>query len=198
MRTRCIYNLCKGSITDTTCRVVDNTPQRFLIVWICHDSEIRYYIFYFLPLIKTKTSIYTIRNTVFPHLFLKRATLCIGTIQNSKIRELTMLIFTNSLNIVANNHRFFFITIGRFQDQAFPLFILAEYIFMYLFFVLTNKTVCCLYYKLCRTIVLFQLKQTSTHKHFLEIQDIVNICPSKTIDALRIITYHTKTTMIMS
>ena len=63
--------------------------------------------------------------------------------------------------------------------------------------VLFNQAVRSMHDKLRRPVVLLQFKQPGTLILFLEIQNIVNISPSETIDALGIVTHHTDSSMFM-
>ena len=78
------------------------------------------------------------------------------------------------------------------------MFILAEDILANLSFVLANQRVSCLNDELRRTVVLLQFKEARALRVLLlEIEDIVDIGTSETIDALRIVANHTYTTMFL-
>ena len=191
----CYFGNC--CISYTPGRIVDDSSQCLLIIRIRHHTEIGDDILYFLALIETQPSVYSIWNTILAHLFLKRTALCIRSVKDSKVRELSPLLPTYALDIVTHNHRLLLIAIGRLQHQPFTLLILTEHILMNLPFILPYQTVCSLHDQLCRAVVLLQLVQFCILVLLLEIQDIVNISSSETIDALGIIAHHTHTTMFM-
>ena len=53
------------------------------------------------------------------------------------------------------------------------------------------KRIGSLYYQLCRTIVLLQFKKSGIRILALEIQDIIDVCPTEAVDTLCIITNNT-------
>ena len=63
--------------------------------------------------------------------------------------------------------------------------------------ILTNQTVCSLNNQLSRTIVLLQLKQLSALILLLEIQDIVDVGTTETIDTLCVVTNHAHLTRLL-
>ena len=188
---------CDSCISYTPSRIVDDSSQCLLIIRIRHHTEIGDDILNFLALIEAQPTVYPIWNTILPHLFLKRTALRIRPIKDSKVRELSPLLPTDTLDVVTHNHRLLLIAIGWLQHQPFTLLILTEHILMNLPFILPDQAVCSLHDQLCRAIVLFQLIQFCILVLLLEIQDIVNISPSETIDTLGIIAHHTHTTMFM-
>ena len=193
----CLCYFCDSCISDTPGRIVDDSSQCLLIIRIRHHTEIGDDILYFLALIETQPPVYPIWNSILPHLFLKRTALCIRPIKDSKVRELSPLLPADTLDVVTHNHRLLLIAIGGLQHQPFTLLILTEHILMNLPFILSYQAVCSLHNQLCRAIVLFQLIQFCILVLLLEIQDIVNISSSETIDALGIIAHHTYATMFM-
>ena len=56
-----------------------------------------------------------------------------------------------------------------------------------------NEAVGSLYDELGGAIVLFQFEQASPSVCLLEIQDVIDVCPTKAVDALSIVTHHTHT-----
>ena len=108
-----INNLGNGRITNTTCRIVDDATQCLLVVWVSHNTEVGNDILDFLTLVETQSTIDTIWNAVLAHLFLKRTTLRIGTIENGEIAILGTLLPTNALDVITHDDGLFLITIGR-------------------------------------------------------------------------------------
>ena len=151
-------NFSYRCISNTTCRIVDDSTQCLLVIRISYHTEIGNDILYFLALVETQPSIYSIRYTVLTHLFLKGTALCIRSVKNGKVRKLAIFLPADALNIVTYYHRFLLVTIGRFEHQALTFLISAEYIFVDLSFILPNQTIRSLYNKLSRAVVLFQFK----------------------------------------
>ena len=122
-----LYNLAYRRIADATCRIVDDASQRLLVIGIDHHTEIGDDILYLLALIEAQSAINPIRDTVLAHLLFERTALRIGTIENGKIREFTMVLSAQAFDIITNYHRLLFITIGRLQRQLLTDLVLAEH-----------------------------------------------------------------------
>ena len=198
MQIGCFHYLTHRCVTNTSCRIVDDASQCLFVIGISHYTEVGNHVLNLLALIEAQSTIDAIRNTILAHLFLKRTTLCIGAIENGKVTIFTLLLSANSLDVVANNHRLLLVAIGRFQRQALTLLILAEHILVYLSFVLANQAVSSLHDELCRTIVLFQFIQSCPIIMLLEVQDIIDVSTSETIDALCIIANYTHPSVLFS
>ena len=196
MQTCRLHDLTHRRVADTSCRIVDDAAQRLLVVGICHNAEVGYHVLDFLALIEAQTAIDAVRNTVFAHLFLKGTALRVGTIEDGKVGEFSMLLPTNALNVVADNHSLLLVAIGRFQGQALALLVLAEDVLSDLSFVLANKTVCRLHDELRRAIVLLQLEELCVLILLLEVQNVIDVGTTEAVDALRIVTHHTDTPML--
>ena len=191
-----LHDLSHRCITDATCRIVDDTTQSLLIIGIRHHTEVGNDILDFLALVETQTTIDTIWDTILSHLFLKGAALGVGTIENGKIVVLCLVLSTDSLDIVTHNDSLFPVTIGRLQGQSLTLLVLTEHILVYLSLVLAYQTIGCLYDELCRTVVLLQFKETRTLILLLEIEDVIDIGTTETVDALCIVSHHTDTSVL--
>ena len=155
MQISCFNYLTDSSVANTSCGIVDNTAQCFLVVRIGHNTKIGNDILDFFALIEREPTVYAIWYTVLTHLFLERTALGISTIEDGKIAVVAPLLSTNPLDIVTHDDGLLLVAIGRFQSKTFALFVLAEDILAYLPFVLTNQRVGSFYDKLCRTVILF-------------------------------------------
>ena len=196
MQIGCLHDLSHRCITDATCRIVDDTTQSLLIIGIRHHTEVSNDILDFLALVETQTTIDTIWDTILSHLFLKGAALCVGTIENGKIVVLCLVLSTDSLDVITHDDSLFPIAIGRLQGQSLALLILAEHILVYLSFVLAYQAIGSLHDKLRGTVVLLQLKEARTLILLLEIEDVIDIGTTETVDALCIVSHHTDTSVL--
>ena len=144
-----LYDFAHRRVTDTSCRIVDDTAQGLLVIRIGYHTEIGYHILYLLTLIERQATVNSIRYAILAHLFLKATTLGIRTIENGKIRIVATFLPSDAFDVVTYYHRLLLVTISRFQHQPFTLFILAEHFLMYLALIFTNKAVGGLHNELC-------------------------------------------------
>ena len=70
------------------------------------------------------------------------------------------------------------------------MLVFREHVLWNLAFITPDERVGRLHYQLCRTVVLFQFKQLRVVIQALEVQDIVDVSSSETVDALRIVAHH--------
>ena len=191
------HNFSYRRITNASCGIIDDTAQRLLVIRVCHKSEISNNILNLLTLVEAQAAIDAIWDTVLTHLFLKRATLGIGTIEDSEITERRLLLSADALDIVTNDDGFLSIAVGRLQRQSFTLLILAEYILTNLSLILAYQAIGSLYNELCRAVVLLQLIQLRTLIHLLEVEDIVDVSTTEAVDTLCIVAHHTHMTVLL-
>ena len=196
MGVRYLNNLIDRRISYTTSRIIDDTAQCLLIIGIRDYPKVGYHILDLLTLIEAQSSIDTIRDSVFPHLFLERTALGVRTIENGKVTEATLVLSLYPLDVIAYDNRLLLITIGWFEHQFLPMFIFAEHIFGYLTLIMTNQAVRRFYDQLGGTIVLFKFREFRPVILSLEVQDIVNIGTTEAIDTLCVITDDTHTPML--
>ena len=196
MQGRCSQNLCHRSLSNTTCRVIDHTFECLFIIRIHCQTKIRNHIFDFLALVERKSSIYAVRQSLFPHRVLKHTTLGISSIKDSKIIVFVPL---STLDIADGIHHhlcLFKIWMCVQHMQLFPSIILWKNILLNLVRILLNQAVRCLYNILSRTVIPFQFKQLRIIIYLLECQYVINICTTKTINTLSIVSNHTNMLMM--
>ena len=70
------------------------------------------------------------------------------------------------------------------------LFFLGIDLFLYLIDVMVNKTVCCIDYRLCGTIITLQFEELGITISLLKMKDIANVCAAERIDTLGIIAHN--------
>ena len=115
----------------------------------------------------------------------------VGAIENSEVAPVAMILTPQPFNVLSHNHSFFPVAESGFQLQFLTMFILREDILRYLSFITSDQRVRRLNNQLRRTIVLLQFEEFSTLIQLLEIQDVVNVCPTEGVDTLSIITHDT-------
>ena len=179
-----IYHLIDSSSTNTASRIIDDTLESLLIIRISHQTEISNDILDFLALIETQSTINPVRDTLFTEFFLKTTTLRIRTVKDSKITILTIIHALESLDILADDQCLLLIAIGRLVQKLFSLCIFTVHILRNLITIVLNQTVCGIDNSLGRAVVLFQLEKFGIIEMASEIQDIINISTTETIDTL--------------
>ena len=189
-------DLPHGSITDSPCRVVDDTFHRLLVIRIGHHAEIGNDILDLLALVETQSAIYSIRYILLTEHLLETTALGIGTIKNGEVAIGRLLLTPDALDVVTYNDRLLLVAVGRLEDQSFTLIVLTIHILVYLSFILPDQTVSCLNDILCTAVVLFQFEQLGTIVYLLEIKNIVDVRTAESIDALRIIPHHANMLML--
>ena len=191
-------NFHNRSAADATSGIVDDALQSFFVVRIGHQSEIGDDVFNFLSLIKAQSAINAIRNVLLSHFLLKRAALRVSAIKNGKIVEFATILALDSFDVFAHNQRFLFIRIGRLQNNLVAFIVLAENILFNLPCIMPYQAVGRLNDALGGTIVLFQLEESAVGVNLLKVQNVVDICSTKSIDALRVIANNTNTLVLAS
>ena len=193
-----LHDFAHRGVADASSRIVDDASKRLLVVGICHHAEVGNNILDFLALVKRQTAIDAVWNTLLAHLFLEGTALCVGAIQDGEVRVLSALLTPNALDVVAHNHCFLLVTIGRLQRKALTLLILAEDILANLSLVLTNQAVGSLHNELCGAVVLLQFEESRVLVLLLEVEDVVDVGATERVDALSIVAYDTDTTVLKS
>ena len=92
----------------------------------------------------------------------------------------------------SSSYKTSFVGIGRatvYLDKV-TAFVGCPYYLFQAGFVMLNDIVGCLYNVSSRTVVLFQTVDTYIAVVLLEIKDIVNVCPTESVDTLGIISHH--------
>ena len=185
-----LYDLAHRRVADATCRIVDDSPQRLLVVRVRHHAEVGYHVLDLLTLIEAQSAVYPIRYAVLTHLFLERSALCIRAIQDGEVAIFTAVLALQPFDVVTDYHRLLAVTVGRLQHQLLALLVLAVHLFPDLPFVLVYQAVGSLHDELCRAVVLFQLIQARALILFLEVQYIIDVSPSEAVDALCVVAHH--------
>ena len=108
-----LNHLTNRRVANTSGWIVDDALEGLLIVRVGNQTEIGYHILDFLSLIERKTAIDTVRNIVFPHLFLKRTALGVSAIENGKVTPVAVILPSESLDILRYDHCLFLIRVGR-------------------------------------------------------------------------------------
>ena len=109
------YDFSHGGITNTACRIVDDTPQCLLIAGIGHHTEVGNHVFDLLTLIETQSTVDAIRDAVFAHLFLEATALGIGAIEDGKVGILAALLPADATDVVAHDDGLLLVAVGRLQ-----------------------------------------------------------------------------------
>ena len=141
-------------------------------------------------MIETQTTINAIWNTLSAHLFLERTALRIGSIENGEVAILTSLHGFDTFDFLTDNNGLLLIRISLFENEFFALVVAAKYIFVNLSTVMLNQTVGSLNDALCRTIILLKLEKFGFFVNRLEIENIINVGSSESVNALCVIAYN--------
>ena len=106
-----INDFLHRSVSDSSCRIIDDTLESLFVIRIDCQSEIGNNILDFLALIKRKTSVNSIRIPHFPQFFLEHTALCIGSVKNGKARIVRILTAMQFLDFLHHNVTFFHVGI---------------------------------------------------------------------------------------
>ena len=183
----CCGNLTNSCFSNTSCGVVNNAFNSFLVIGVTNNTKIGYNIFYLLALIKAHTAKHTIRNIIVQKLFLKTSTLWIGAIQYCKITPRQSLATLQSPYLFTHHNSLFLIALQIAQLYLITLVILTIHILGNLSWVVANKTISCFHNALRRTIILFEFKHPSVIVNLLKVKDIIDVGSTKGIDTLCIV-----------
>ena len=84
---RCrLQYLAHRCLSYSSCRIVDDALESFLVIGIHRQSEVGDDILYFLALIERQPTINAVRHCLLAKRILKHTALCIRAVQDSKIR----------------------------------------------------------------------------------------------------------------
>ena len=109
-----------------------------------------------------------------------------------------MLVTSIVLDPACHDVRLVHFTVGTTDLDGLPDAVLAEDVLAYLSFVVMDKAIGRAHDILRRTIVLFQLEESRSLIHLLEIKNIVDIGTTKAVDALCVVAHHTDTLSLPS
>ena len=124
------------------------------------------------------------RNTVLHQFLLEDTALGIRAVQNGKIIVCAALLFHQGSDLSHHNLSFFHVRVRLCHLYLFASFLLREHLLVYPVLILMYKAVGSLHYDLCRTVVLFQFKQSAPFVAVPEREDIVDIGTTETVYAL--------------
>ena len=68
--------------------------------------------------------------------------------------------------------------------------VVGERMFLYLVAVLVNQRVCGIDNAFCRAIVLLELESAYFGIYFFQVQNVVDVCTAKSVDALRVVAHN--------
>ena len=186
---------CYRCLSYTPCRVIYDTFYCLLVVRVCHNTEVSNYVLYLLSLVEAQSAVNPVWYSLLAHQLLKGAALRIGAIENGKVRPLTTVIPLYSFYVAAYNVRLLLVAIRHLQSQFLALVIAAIHFLVNLSFVVFYQAVGSLYNALCAAVVLLQFKQFRADKFLLEVQYVINVCTSKSVDTLCVIAHYTNPLM---
>ena len=163
-----------------------------------HQTEISHDILDFLALIEAHSTIDTIRNTILEHLFLKGTALKVSAIEDGEILEHKSVTLHAKSYIPTHAYCLFPIRSQLTHYQFLTFRILRKHILLNLTVVMLNQTISRLNDALCGTVVLLKFEKPATLILLLEVEDIINISTSESVDTLGIITHDTNMLMLRS
>ena len=184
-------HLCHRGSTDAARRIIDDSLNRLLIVRICHESEISDDILDFLALVEAQSAIDAVRNALLSELLLEASALGISAVENGEIIIAAIVLALDALDVLRHNQRLLLVAVGWLILYLLALGIPAEHLLGNLVAVAANQTVCRLHDGLRTAVVLLQLEEAGTRQLMLEVEDIVDVGATETVDALRVIAHGT-------
>ena len=179
-----------GSVSDTSCRIVDNSPKSLLVVRIGDKSEICHNVLDFLTLEEALPSEYPVRHVLFPQLLLEAPAQGVGPIQYGEVGICHAVLPYLFPNIVAYHHGFLLVGISLSDDNLFSFLVFAIYILGYLPAVVLHEAVGSLHDVLRRPVVALELEQLSVRILALKVEDVVDIGTAEGVNALIVIANH--------
>ena len=192
------YNLIHRGLANPSCRIIDDPFESLLVVGIYGQTAIGYHIFYFLSLVERKSSVNPIRHTPFAQSLFKSTALRVGTVKNGKTIVFHFFFSPQRCDLVYHDFSLLYITVSGIHMKGRTFLFVAENVFWYLSVVMAYQTVGSRNDSLCRTVVLLQLKQLRIVIFLREIKNVINICSTKTINALRIVAHHAHLLFLLS
>ena len=197
MQVGSIHNLAYRRIADASCRIVDDALQRLLVIRIGHQPEVGDDVLDFLALVEAQSAVDAVGNVLLAHVFLKRAALRIGAVEYGKVAVRTAFLPHDAPDVVTHYLRLLLVAVGRLQDDALTLLLMAIHVFVYLPLVVANQAVGSLHNELRRAVVLLQLEESGTFVALLEVQDVVDVGTTETVDALGVVAHHADTLTLL-
>ena len=181
-----------SSITNASSRLVDDASQRFLVVRIDRESQVEKHIFDFLALIERRACIDVIGNASLQEAVLYLAALGVGAVKDSNpfIRNACPM---SSLHFSEDNVGFVCVAISREESNRISHLFLAEDTLRNLLSIVANQAPSSIHNSLRRAIIAFEFEESGSRISLAEMQDVINVRSSETINTLRIVANNTDT-----
>ena len=181
--------LLHRGVADATRRFVDDAPQRLLVVGVRRQAQIAEQVLDFLPLIERHACIDVVGNVAVEETVLYLSALSVSAIEhgNAFVGDASPV---RSLHFAQDDAGLVRVAVGREERDGTAHLLLAEHLLRYLFAIVADETAGSVHDGLRRPVVALQLEQAHTLVSLLEMEDIVDVRPTETIDALRIVAHH--------
>ena len=176
-----------AGISDSALRYIDDSFEGDIVLWVHHNLHIGEEILNFSSLIEVHSTHNLIRNVPCNALLLEKTGLGVRTVEDCEV--FIEAVFASDM---ADNFSCFFLRGLIFLKEDFlslcffrpEFFCLSARIFL-------NDRVCKMQNRRGGTIILLQLDRVAARKFRFEGQNIFEICASKAVNALIIISHHT-------
>ena len=178
-------------VADTPQRVVDDPPQRLLVVMVDSQSAVGQHILDLLAGVERNTAVNTVRNMPFHQHFLQCTRLHIGTIKNSDIVIINMIVVFHLEDGVADDRRFVVFSTRLQHRNRRSLLVLRPHLLGYLLVVVLDDGVGRIDDILGGPVVLLQFDKLRLGIVALEVEDVVDVGAAESVDALGIVAHHT-------
>ena len=143
-----------------------------------------------LSLIEGESAVDAVRDFPAAEFFLETAALAIGAVQDGHLAEGQVLLLVEACEIAHDGACLVDVAVGEEHLDEPPLVVAAEYLLGYLAAVVLYEAAGSIHDGLGGAVVLLQLEEPRPLVSLLEVQDIVYLSPSETVDALCIVAHH--------
>ena len=187
----CLSHFLHRRIADSTGGIVDDAPDGLLVVGVDNDAEIGNDVLDFLALVEAEAAVDAIRDVLLAEGLLEATALGVGAVENGEVAILALVLTADALDVLAHDDGLLLVAIGLLQDQLLALGVAAEYVLRNLPLVVLDQAVGRLYNALRAAVVALQLELTGIVVNLRELQDVVDVRSTKSVDALGIVAHHT-------
>ena len=182
-----LEHFVEGGLADASGRIVNDSPQGFLIVGVHGQSQIGNGILDLLTLVERKSAIYAVWKASALEFVFEGLTLTVGSIQNGNLTIVEILMANQVADIPRNDGSLLLVAIGFAEFDGLAQVLHALYVLVYLALIVVDDAVGRIHNGLRGAIVLLQFEELGSLISLLESEDIVDASASERIDALGIV-----------
>ena len=186
-----------GRVADAARRIVDDAAESLVVARVDNQADITHQVADLLVVVERRTLVDAVGDAAAPQVLFQHERLVVGAVENRRLGPFV----AGGPHAVAQvgDHRFgLFAVVVSPQHTDFLAPVAGRKTSLFQpFGIMLNYRICCINNRLCRTIILLQLKYLRSGKIFLKCQNIIDRSSTERIDRLRIVAHDADPRMIL-